>query len=168
MAAPGPGVGSGPCKHHPRTWPLLLQPLPALLLRVCVTTRATPEDLPHTAARNACQCRCDSAPSGAEKLLRPVPQRVYLPVSRQRVAGPDRQHVRARIDGLHREAVWLFLFLKIIAYGYLFSFMQNIIHATANEEEQMPDLPGVDDVLGGAFRLTVTVVMFWRPITCRC
>jgi hypothetical protein len=60
---------------------------------------------------------------------------------------------------------WLFLFLKIIAYGYLFSFMQNLIHSTANEEEQMPDLPGFDDVLGGAWRLTVTVlVSFGVPI----
>ena len=60
---------------------------------------------------------------------------------------------------------WLFLFLKIIAYGYLFSFMQNIIHSTANEEEQMPDLPGFDDVLGGAFRLAVTVMIcFGVPI----
>jgi hypothetical protein len=60
---------------------------------------------------------------------------------------------------------WFFLFLKIIAYGYLFSFMQNIIHATANEEEQMPDLPGFDDVLGGAFRLAVTaLICFALPI----
>jgi hypothetical protein len=44
--------------------------------------------------------------------------------------------------------------------------MQNIIHATANEEEQMPDLPGFDDVLGGAFRLAVTVLIcFTLPIT---
>jgi hypothetical protein len=60
---------------------------------------------------------------------------------------------------------WLFFILKIVAYGYLFCFMQNLIHATANEEEQMPDLPGFDDVLGGAWRLTVTVlVSFGLPI----
>lgn len=54
---------------------------------------------------------------------------------------------------------------KIVALGYLFSFMQNIIHATANEEEQMPDLPGFDDVLGGAFRLAVVVLAaFALPI----
>ncbi len=54
----------------------------------------------------------------------------------------------------------------IIALGYLFCFMQNIIHATANQEEQMPDLPGFDDVLGGAFRLAFTVAFcFAAPIT---
>ena len=61
--------------------------------------------------------------------------------------------------------IWFAIFLRIIAYGYLFCFMQNLIHATANEEEQMPDLPGFDDVLGGALRLTVTVlVSFGVPI----
>jgi hypothetical protein len=57
------------------------------------------------------------------------------------------------------------LVVFVVAYGYLFSFMQNLIHATANEEEQMPDLPGFDDVLGGAFRLAVTsLICFALPI----
>ena len=43
--------------------------------------------------------------------------------------------------------------------------MQNIIHATANEETQMPELPGMDDVFGGFLRLAGTVVMsFGLPI----
>jgi hypothetical protein len=45
------------------------------------------------------------------------------------------------------------------ALGYLFSYMQNIIHATAAEEEQMPELPGMDDLFGSFFRLAGTVVM---------
>jgi hypothetical protein len=53
----------------------------------------------------------------------------------------------------------LSILARIVALGYLFSFMQNIIHATANEEEHMPDLPGFDDVFGGAFRLAATVVL---------
>ncbi len=53
----------------------------------------------------------------------------------------------------------------IMFLGYLFSYMQNIINATANEEEQMPDLPGFDDVFGGAFRLIVTVLAcFGLPV----
>jgi hypothetical protein len=44
--------------------------------------------------------------------------------------------------------------------------MQNIIHATANEEEQMPDLPAFDELFGSAFRFGVTVlVCFIVPIT---
>jgi hypothetical protein len=57
------------------------------------------------------------------------------------------------------------LFIAIVAFGYLFSYMQNIIHATANEEEQMPELPGFDDVFGGAFRMAVVMVIcFGAPI----
>jgi pSer/pThr/pTyr-binding forkhead associated (FHA) protein len=51
------------------------------------------------------------------------------------------------------------ILIKIGAIGYLFSYMQNIIHATANEETQMPELPGMDDVFGGFLRLAGTVVM---------
>jgi hypothetical protein len=46
----------------------------------------------------------------------------------------------------------LAIFTKTVALGYLFVFMQNIIHATANEEEEMPGLPGLDGVFGACFR----------------
>jgi len=48
---------------------------------------------------------------------------------------------------------------KIIALGYLFCYMQNIIHATAAEETQMPEMPGFDDLFGGFIRLAGTVVV---------
>jgi hypothetical protein len=51
------------------------------------------------------------------------------------------------------------IIIKLGAIGYLFSYMQNIIHATANEEAQMPELPGMDDLFGGFLRLAGTVVM---------
>ena len=61
---------------------------------------------------------------------------------------------------------WMSIPLMIAAYGYIFSFLQNIIHATANEEEEVPGLPGFEDVFGGAFRLAVTVVIcFGLPVT---
>jgi hypothetical protein len=51
------------------------------------------------------------------------------------------------------------ILMKMAVLGYLFSYMQNIIHATANEEEQMPELPGMDDLFSSFFRLAGTVVM---------
>jgi hypothetical protein len=51
------------------------------------------------------------------------------------------------------------ILMKMAAIGYLFSYMQNIIHATANEEKEMPELPGMDDLFSGFFRLAGTVVM---------
>ncbi len=63
------------------------------------------------------------------------------------------------IAGLQFISAGLFSILtKIIAYGYLFSYMQNIIHATAAEEVQMPELPGMDDVFAGFVRLAGTVL----------
>ena len=63
------------------------------------------------------------------------------------------------IAGLQFISSGLFSILtKIIAYGYLFSYMQNIIHATAAEEVQMPELPGLDDVFAGFLRLAGTVL----------
>ena len=57
------------------------------------------------------------------------------------------------------------LFFAVVAGGYLYSYMQNIIHSTAAADEQMPDLPGMDDVLGGFFRLAgVTLLCFGPPI----
>ena len=55
------------------------------------------------------------------------------------------------------------ILMTMAAIGYLFSYMQNIIHATANEEEQMPELPGMDDLFSGFMRLAGTVVMSFGP-----
>jgi hypothetical protein len=54
---------------------------------------------------------------------------------------------------------------RIGLLGYLFSYMQNIIHATAAEEAQMPEMPGRDDLFGAFLRLAGTVAMsFGLPI----
>jgi len=54
---------------------------------------------------------------------------------------------------------WISILAKILAYGYLFSYMQNIIFATASEEAEMPELPGLDDLFGACFRLVGTVLI---------
>jgi hypothetical protein len=59
---------------------------------------------------------------------------------------------------------WSFL-LVAAALGYVFSFMQNIIHTTAAGDDEMASIPGMDDVFGGFFRLAVTVtICFGVPI----
>jgi pSer/pThr/pTyr-binding forkhead associated (FHA) protein len=57
------------------------------------------------------------------------------------------------------------ILLSIMAVGYLFTYMQNIIYATAAEEKEMPDLPAFDDLFGAAFRLAGTIIVsFGIPI----
>ena len=55
------------------------------------------------------------------------------------------------------------LFVAVVAGGYLYSYMQNIIHSTAAEDDKMPDLPGMDDVFGGFVRLAVVVILCFGP-----
>jgi pSer/pThr/pTyr-binding forkhead associated (FHA) protein len=60
---------------------------------------------------------------------------------------------------------WIALFTKVIALGYLFSYMQAIIHSTAAGDEEMPSLPEMDELFGAFFRLAATVlVSFCLPL----
>jgi hypothetical protein len=56
-------------------------------------------------------------------------------------------------------AGWMSILMKIVALGYLFSFMQAIIHSTAAEDSTMPELPGMDGVFGAFLSLAGTVLM---------
>ena len=164
-AAPTSAVGSGPCKYHPRTLGRFFCSHCGLFFcELCVTTRGQ---------QKFCRtCGTECVPVQVQ-IQRPAEPKGFFARLPGAFIYPFRgsgllvlivsTFVLALINFLGGS--WLFFFLKIIAYGYLFSFMQNLIHATANEEEQMPDLPGFDDVLGGAWRLTVTVlVSFGVPI----
>lgn len=55
------------------------------------------------------------------------------------------------------------IFTRALFYGYLFAFMQNIIHSTASEDEELPGWPAWDDIWGCAMRLLVCVVMSFGP-----
>jgi hypothetical protein len=164
-AAPTAAVGSGPCKYHPRTpGRFFCTHCQLFFCEICVTTRGLQKFC------RTCGTECVPVqvqiqrPAGPKSFFARLPGAFVYPF---RGSGLlvliATTFVLALLDFLG--SWWLFFILKIIAYGYLFSFMQNLIHATANEEEQMPDLPGFDDVLGGAWRLTVTVlVSFGVPI----
>jgi len=56
-----------------------------------------------------------------------------------------------------------FLLLKLLVTGYLFSYMQNIIHSTAAEDNEMPELPAVDGLIGAFFTLVGTVTLSFGP-----
>jgi hypothetical protein len=60
---------------------------------------------------------------------------------------------------------WISILMTMVALGYLFSYMQCIIHSTAAEDEEMPSLPEMDELFGAFFRLAGTVLMsFAVPI----
>ncbi len=164
-AAPTTAVGSGPCKYHPRTpGRFHCSHCGLFFCELCVTTRG------HQQFCRTCGTECVPV---QVQIQRPAAPKGFFARLPGAFIYPFRgsgllvllvsTFVLALMDFL--SGIWFAIFLRIIAYGYLFCFMQNLIHATANEEEQMPDLPGFDDVLGGALRLTVTVlVSFGVPI----
>jgi len=49
------------------------------------------------------------------------------------------------------------ILIKILAIGYLFSYMQSIIHSTAAEDQDMPELPAFDGLFGAFFTLVGTI-----------
>ena len=51
------------------------------------------------------------------------------------------------------------ILLTIVAYGFLFLFMQNIIHSTASDENEPLSLPGADDLFAACFRLLGTILV---------
>jgi FHA domain len=166
-AAPTAAVGSGPCRYHPKTpGRFFCSHCQLFFCEICVTTRGQ---------QKFCRtCGTECAPVQVQ-IQRPAGPKGFFARLPGAFVYPFRgsgllvllvsTFVLALMDFLGSWGFIFFFFLKIIAYGYLFSFMQNLIHATANEEEQMPDLPGFDEVLGGALRLAVTVlVSFGVPI----
>jgi pSer/pThr/pTyr-binding forkhead associated (FHA) protein len=58
---------------------------------------------------------------------------------------------------------WLAIFAKMAFFGYLFSFMQNIIHSTAAGDEEMPGWPNIDDLFGCFLRLAGAVTVSFGP-----
>src|SRR5204862_834006 len=55
------------------------------------------------------------------------------------------------------------ILLMAAATGYLFAYMQGIIHSTAAEDTKMPELPGMDDLFSSFFTLVGTVLMSFGP-----
>lgn len=71
---------------------------------------------------------------------------------------------------LHFKSLRMLIFgaiLEVFAGGYLFTYLQSIVHATTAEERELPDLPGisnfVEDVVVPFFRLFGLVLFCFGP-----
>jgi hypothetical protein len=165
-ALPSSGTGSGPCKHHPKLpGRHFCSQCQLFFCEVCVTTRAAKKFCRHCGAECVPVRVRLQGPAAPKGFFARFPSAFIYPF---RGSGLLVLIVSTLVLAAmeYMGGSWFFILWKIAAYGYLFSFMQNIIHATANEEEQMPDLPAFDELFGSAFRFGVTVlVCFIVPIT---
>jgi hypothetical protein len=66
-----------------------------------------------------------------------------------------------RMGGILAPIVWIVV--TVVTGGYLYSYMQNILHATAADEQQMPEMPAMEDLLSNFFRLLGTVLISFGP-----
>jgi FHA domain len=60
---------------------------------------------------------------------------------------------------------WVMITSRILFVGFLYLFMQNILHTTASDENEPLGLPSTSEILSGAFQMVVTVLfVFGLPI----
>jgi len=159
-------TSSQPCKFHPKT--------PAryycahcqrYYCEFCVTVR-TVGGVQHKTCR---QCAAELAPvqvaaggSGShERFFSKLPGVFAYPF---KGAGPLVLVVCMIVmAALSFMSGWFGYFALALFYGYLFAFMQNIIHSTASEDEELPGWPDWDDVGGCALRLAGAVLFSFGP-----
>jgi hypothetical protein len=71
-----------------------------------------------------------------------------------------------------RRVGFLWLFLAVLCCGYLFSYVQSVVQATANQEEELPALPGVgnfwDDIVLPLMQLVGLTLICFLPTLVLC
>jgi hypothetical protein len=156
-AAPQTITGSQNCKFHPKApGRYLCNKCNRYFCELCVTSRAQRKFCRH------CGSECVSVQVQAS---RPVSKSFYV-----RVPGAFVYPFRgmglmilifASIAFMLLEFMsgGLSIFATIFFYGFLFLFMQNIIHVTASDENEPLCFPNAGDLFGGAFQLAATVVV---------
>jgi len=163
VSAPAPVTGSQPCKFHPKSPGRWHCPqCQRFFCDFCITTRT----IGATQMKVCRQCGVEVAPVqvavGEEQgFFVRLPGVFAYPF---KGAGPFvlvvSMIVLAALDFV---GVMFGFILKALFYGYLFAFMQNIIHSTASEDEELPGWPAWDDIGGCVLRLAGALLFSFGP-----
>jgi hypothetical protein len=156
------------CKYHPknagRWWCLKCS---KAYCDLCIATR------PHSEGKFCKTCGTQCAPLEV-KFIAPTQKNFFAELPKALVY-PFRSTgliiliistlIFTCLDILRSRSFIFYIPLSIISLGYLFTYIQAIIHSTAAEDESMPDIPGFDGLFGAFFRLAGAVlVAFGIPI----
>jgi hypothetical protein len=159
-------AGDAVCKSHPKTPArYLCNRCRKYFCDLCVTTRGVGKYC-RTCGQSLTPLRVHAARPVAEKgFFARLPEAAIYPF---KGSGLLVLIAAAIIFSLFSAVTggWLFIFyflIEMMAIGYLYSFMQNIIHATAAGEDEMPELPGFDGVFAACFRMIVVVLLCYGP-----
>jgi len=168
-AVPTSATGSGKCKFHPKTaGRYFCGKCRLFFCELCITSRSTPAG----PAKKSCrQCGTEVTPVKVQiertdkiSFFSRLPGAFIYPALGSGVF----VLIVCTIVTFGLRFIgggWISLVATVAFYGYLFSFMQNIIHSTASGDNEMPGWPSFDD-LGGCFLrfAAAAVISFGVPI----
>lgn len=154
------------CKYHPKTpahW--MCTKCHKTYCDLCVTVRQTP-----SGSQKYCRS-CGGVTSELEVMTPTYEERSFFKELPRAIIYPFRGTgililiaatiLFAALEFLSVGIIgWL---MKAAALGYLFAYVQNIIHATAAGDNTLPELPGMDDLFTNFFRLLGTILMSFGP-----
>jgi hypothetical protein len=152
------------CKYHPRTpahW--FCNGCQKAFCDLCVTMRASGSDK---------YCRtCSKACTPLQIAIEVPKQRTFFSELPRAVVYPFRGTGLLMLIG----ATIVFsaldfmsgglagIAIKAAALGYVFAYVQNIIHSTASGDDRLPELPAMDGLFSNFFRLVGTILISFGP-----
>jgi hypothetical protein len=167
-AGPAPLTTGGNCKFHPKTiGRYLCNTCHHYFCELCVASRTTGA----VAAKFCRHCGTQLVPIQVKiqapvkvSFFRKIPTVFVYPfkgsglfvliISTIAISG---------LDFLRKWGILYKITLTIAFYGYLFAFMQGIIHSTASEDEELPGWPNIDDLGSGFLNLMGAVCLSFGP-----
>ena len=155
--------GSRNCKFHPKTpGRYSCNKCQKYYCELCVTSRAQKKFCRHCGAEcSPVQVQIQRA-AGPKGFFASLPGAFVYPF---RGTGVLILLIAALLLAALDRVGWMAILMKMAALGYLFSYMQNIIHSTAAQDDEMASLPGMDDLFSAFFTFAGTVAFcFGLPI----
>ena len=170
-AAPTTATGSGKCKFHPKTaGRYFCGKCQLFYCELCITSRPSPSG----PAKKFCrQCGSEVSPVKVQidrtdkiSFFPQLPGTFIYPALGSGVFVLIVCSIVTFALGFIGGKSWIAFTATVAFYGYLFSFMQNIIHSTASGDKEMPGWPSFDD-LGGCFLrfAAAAAISFTIPIS---
>jgi hypothetical protein len=157
---------NAPCKYHPRTlaqW--ICNGCGKTYCDLCVADR-------HTSTGDQKFCRsCGGRALPLEVSYEPPPEKNFFHELPRAFVYPFRGAgtiillfatvLFAALEFMGRGIMGILM--KGALIGYLYSYMQTILHSTAAEDNEMPGMPAMDDLLSGFLRVAGTVLISFGP-----
>lgn len=163
-AGPAPLASGGNCKFHPKTiGRYFCNTCHGYFCELCVASRTTGA----VAGKFCRHCGTQLIPiqvkvqaPGKVSFFRRIPSVFIYPFKGSGLFILIFSTIAiSGLDFLRKYGIFYKITLTVVFYGYLFAFMQGIIHTTASEDEELPSWPSFDDLGSGFLNLMGAVLL---------